>query len=78
MVEHLQRDCVQVRGDEAGRIVRRWLHSRGCAEATWVVSAPAQGAVDVLERLLPAQILALWDRPLITETVVNGDLGPSS
>ncbi|MDH6709893.1 integrase [Kitasatospora sp. MAA19] len=62
-VKHLKRGCVQVWRDETGRIVRRRLHGRAFkgeadhngAEATWVISAPAHRAVDVLERLQPAR-----------------------
>ncbi|MFB7124701.1 hypothetical protein [Kitasatospora sp. NPDC056273] len=62
-VKHLKRGCVQVWRDETGRIVRRRLHGRAFkgeadhngADATWVISAPAQRAVDILERLQPAR-----------------------
>lgn len=63
VVKHLKRGCVRVWRDESGRIVRRRLYGRAFkgevdhngAEATWVISAPAQRAVDVLERLQPTR-----------------------
>lgn len=61
-VKHIQRGCVSVWRDAENNIVRRRLKSlafkgetdENGVEATWVISAPAQRAVDVLERLQPA------------------------
>lgn len=62
-VKHIKRGCVKVWRDEDGRVVRRRLvglafkgedEQRG-VEATWVISGPAQRAVEILERLQPAR-----------------------
>jgi hypothetical protein len=61
-VKHIKRRCVKVWRDENDRVVRRRLTSlafKGEAdgsgvEATWVISGPAQRAVEVLDRLQPA------------------------
>ncbi|MFC6061460.1 hypothetical protein [Streptomyces ochraceiscleroticus] len=62
-VKHIKRGCVKVWRDEDDRVVRRRLTSLAFkgeedytgVEATWVISGPAQRAVDVLERLQPAR-----------------------
>jgi len=62
-VKHLQRGCLTVQRDPTGRIYRRRLHSlafkgehdpRG-VPATWMVGAPVERAIAVLERLQPPQ-----------------------
>ncbi|MEU2620210.1 hypothetical protein ABZ642_19115 [Streptomyces sp. NPDC007157] len=62
-VKHIKRGCVKVWRDEDGRVVRRRLTSLAFkgeeddtgVEATWVISGPAQRAVEVLKRLQPAR-----------------------
>ncbi|MEV0537631.1 hypothetical protein [Kitasatospora sp. NPDC050463] len=62
-LKHIKRGCVKVWRDQDGRVVRRWLTSLAFkgeddpagVKATWVVSGPAQRAVEILERLQPAR-----------------------
>ncbi|MEW2265801.1 hypothetical protein ACGF5T_24285 [Streptomyces sp. NPDC047853] len=62
-VKHIKRGCVSVWRDEDGHIVRRRLTSLAFkgegeetgVEATWIINASAQRAVEVLERLQPAR-----------------------
>lgn len=62
-VKHLKRGCVSVWRDEDGHIVRRRLTSLAFkgegdetgVEATWIINASAQRAVEVLEQLQPAR-----------------------
>ncbi|MFE6155517.1 hypothetical protein [Streptomyces sp. NPDC057889] len=67
-VKHLKRGCVKVWRGEDGQVVRRRLTSLAFkgeddhtgVEATWIVSGPAQRAVEVLERIQPARQKALF------------------
>ncbi|QKW52667.1 hypothetical protein [Streptomyces buecherae] len=67
-VKHIKRGCVTVWRDEDGHIVRRRLTSLAFkgeseetgVEATWIVNASAQRAVEVLERLQPARRRSLF------------------
>lgn len=60
-VKHLQRGCLAVLRDPTGRVYRRRLHSLAFkgehtpngVQATWIVGAPVERAVAVLERLQP-------------------------
>ncbi|MER5358847.1 hypothetical protein [Streptomyces sp. NPDC002785] len=62
-VKHIKRGCVSVWRDADGHIVRRRLTSLAFkgesdetgVEATWIINASAQRAVEVLERLQPAR-----------------------
>ncbi|MFI0984818.1 hypothetical protein [Streptomyces exfoliatus] len=62
-VKHIRRGSVKVWRGEDGRVIRRRLTSlafkgeddHNGVKATWVISGPAQRAVEVLERLQPAR-----------------------
>ncbi|OZC47851.1 hypothetical protein CH305_27640 [Rhodococcus sp. 15-649-2-2] len=70
-VKHLQRGCVSVWRDDTGKVARHRItgvafkgerQATGVA-ATWVVTAPAQRAVAVLERLQPTTEKYLFALP---------------
>ncbi|WNV83100.1 hypothetical protein [Umezawaea sp. Da 62-37] len=67
-VKHIKRNCVSVWRAENGHVVRRHLTSLAFkgesdetgVEATWVINASAQRAVEVLQRLQPARQSSLF------------------
>jgi len=61
-VKHLQRGCLTVWRDDSGRVVRRKVASRAFkgendptgVTATWIVTAPVERAIEVLDALQPS------------------------
>jgi integrase len=95
-VKHLQRGCLSVWCDDASRVVRRKVTSQAFkgendptgVTATWIVTAPVERAIKVLEALQPASQPYLFALPptspaysfsrtneVTTTSTTNKDLG---
>jgi hypothetical protein len=79
-VKHLQRGCLSVWGDDGGRVARRKVTSKAFkgendptgVAATWIVTAPVERAIQVLEALQPASQPYLFALPPTSPHYLRG------
>ena len=83
-VKHLQRGCLSVWCDDAGRVVRRKVTSQAFkgendptgVTATWIVIAPVEHAIRVLEAMQPTSQPNLFALPPTSRDYLNNRTNP--